>query len=239
MSTGLTWTSAAITHVGLARENNQDAVCARPDLGLWVVADGMGGHSNGEVASGLIVESLGRLKSQRDLSARVEFVEHSLLDVNRRLQELANTTRQTIGSTVVVLTTVAHHAALLWAGDSRLYRARGARLQQLTTDHSQAELFIAQGVLPRAEAMRLPKAQHLTRAIGAHETLRLDLEICAVLPGDRFLLCSDGLDKHVNHDEIADLMSVSTVTTCANRLIELTLARGAEDNVTVCVVECV
>lgn len=237
-SPGFTWTSSALTHVGLARTKNEDAVYARPEFGLWAVADGMGGHLNGEVASGLIVESLAKLKPQPELSMMVEFIEHALVEVNRQLLDLAFGTSQTIGSTVVVLAAVGRHVALLWAGDSRIYRARAQQLVQLTTDHSQAEMLVALGIMPWADAVRHPQAQHLTRAVGAHPTLRLELEICAVEPGDRFLLCSDGLEKHLSPIEIAEYLSARDLNACTDGLLALTLARGAGDNVTVCVVEC-
>jgi serine/threonine protein phosphatase PrpC len=237
MNAPLRWTSVALSHVGRVRHLNEDAVCNRPDAGLWAIADGMGGHAAGDVASQLIVNALERLKPHADLGLMVDFVEHSLLEVNNRLLELAAAAAQTIGSTVVALVAVGHHAAYLWAGDSRLYRLRAGRLRQLTTDHSQVERMIEQGLLARAEAAHHPLSHLLTRAVGAQPGLCIELDICPLQAGDRFLLCSDGLDKHVADDELARYLTLPEADICANKLLELTLARGATDNVSLCIVD--
>lgn len=230
------WSSAATTHVGHVRHVNEDALCERPDVGLWAVADGMGGHAAGDLASQMVVAGLARLKAQPALSLMVEFIEHSLLESNERLIILAGE-RQTIGSTVVVLTVLGGFAAYLWVGDSRLYRYRGGHLRQLTTDHSQVERYIEKGLLLRANAAAHPHGHLLTRAIGARQELRVDLDVCALQAGDRFLLCSDGLDRHVTHAEIAANLAPGEAAESAASLRELTLARGALDNVTVCIVD--
>lgn len=229
--------SAAVSHVGHVREINEDAVCDRPDLRLWAVADGLGGHSAGDVASQLIVDTLAKIKPQHELSLMVEFIEHALLEVNQRLLALRTTTQQMIGSTVVALTIIGGYAAYLWAGDSRLYRQRAGEFQQMTTDHSQVERYIEQGLLRRADAAAHPQGHLLTRAVGARPDLCIDVDVCAVSAGDRFLLCSDGLDKHVTGTELASHLAQSNPAACADALLALTLARGAADNVTLCVVD--
>lgn len=230
------WVSATASDVGCVRSVNEDASCERPDIGLWAVADGLGGHSAGDVASRAVVEALGRLHAQPELSLMVEFVEHALEDTNERLRALASD-GQTIGSTVVVLVIVGDYAAYLWVGDSRLYRLREGELRQLTTDHSQVERYIEQGLLRRVDAAGHPQGHLLTRAIGAREQVRVDIDVCTVRPGDRFLLCSDGLEKHVGPEELPRLLSGDAPAVAARRLVDLTLARGATDNVTVCVVD--
>jgi serine/threonine protein phosphatase PrpC len=236
MSGTFTWNSAAATHVGYVRQVNEDALCERPDIGLWAVADGLGGHSSGDLASQMVVAGLMRLKSHSQLSLMVDFIEHSLLESNDRLTKLA-AGQQTIGSTVVALTVVDAFAAYLWVGDSRLYRYRDGQLRQLTTDHSQVERYIEQGVLLRANAAAHPQGHLLTRAIGARQQLRVDVDVCALRSGDRFLLCSDGLDKHLTHGEIATLCEHGDAAALTATLLDLTLTRGAADNVTLCVVD--
>jgi serine/threonine protein phosphatase PrpC len=234
--TAFAWSSAAATHVGHVRQINEDAYCARPEIGLWAVADGLGGHSSGDVASQMVVAGLARLKPQPQLSLMVDFIEHSLLESNARLMTLAGDT-QTIGSTVIALTVLGNYAAYLWVGDSRLYRYRDSELCQLSTDHSQVERYIEQGLLRRADAAAHPQGHLLTRAIGARHELCVDLDLCPLQAGDRFLLCSDGLDKHVTPAEIAVLLGQGEATAVTAALLALTLERGAADNVTLCIVD--
>ena len=213
----LTWRSSLRSDVGKVRKLNEDSGIAQPEERLWCVADGMGGHSAGDLASQMIVNSLAKVKASENLSEHVDFVEHSILGVNNRLHELSTAQNQTSGSTVIVLLGGARHAVFMWAGDSRLYRLRNGALEQLTTDH--------------------PSGNMVTRAVGAAENLFLDIDIVAVESGDRFLLCSDGLDKHLSDPEIEAVLRDGEPEHVVDELVETTLARGAVDNVTVCVVD--
>lgn len=235
----LSWVSHGITHTGRVRRHNEDALLERPDIGLWAVADGMGGHSAGDVASQMIVDALGHINATDSLPDVLDDIEDRLMEVNQQLLEMASTGEKqlTIGSTVVALVAHARLGLFLWAGDSRLYRHREGRLQQLSTDHSQVELYIEQGLIRREQASSHPHGNMITRAVGANEQLFLDMDLCRLKPGDRFLLCSDGLTKHVTDLELRDLLPEGDVAEVSNRLIELTLARGAADNVTVVVVD--
>lgn len=235
----LSWVSHGITHTGRVRRHNEDALLERPDIGLWVVADGMGGHSAGDVASQMIVDALGPINATDSLPDIINAIEDRLMEVNQQLLEMASSGEKqlTIGSTVVALVAHARLGLFLWAGDSRLYRHREGRLQQLSTDHSQVELYIEQGLIRREQASSHPHGNMITRAVGANEQLFLDMDLCRLKPGDRFLLCSDGLTKHVTDLELRDLLPEGDVAEASNRLIELTLARGAADNVTVVVVD--
>lgn len=231
------WTSALISDVGKVRKLNEDSGLDRGDEGLWVVADGMGGHSAGDLASQLIVNSLGKLELEDDLATLVEHVEDAVVHVNGRLFEVANAHNQTSGSTVVVLLMRGRYAVTMWAGDSRLYRWRDGELTQLTTDHTQIELYIEKGLLDRAEAEGHPSGNMVTRAVGVTDTLTMEMDIHELADGDRFLLCSDGLDKHVKDPEIERILATGTPAEVARELVDLTLERGAIDNVTVCIVE--
>ena len=132
----LRWTSRAISHMGVVRKNNEDSYLHRPDIGMWAVADGMGGHSAGDVASQTVVECLGQVPANGSLSAMVDVTEDKLLEANRRLLALAVDQHQrTIGSTAVALLARGNHVACLWAGDSRAYRIRGKRVEQIGRAH--------------------------------------------------------------------------------------------------------
>ncbi len=231
------WQSTAITDVGKVRKLNEDSILDRGEDGLWVVADGMGGHSAGDLASQLIVNSLAKLDTGADLPEFVERVEEAVQNVNDRLFAVANAHNQTSGSTVVMLLTSGSHAVVMWAGDSRCYLLRNGQLRQVTTDHTQIELFIAKGLLTRAEAAGHPSGNMVTRAVGVTDSLLLEMDLLELHDEDRFLLCSDGLDKHLKDDEIAQQLLGDDPATVARSLIDLTLARGAMDNVSVCVVK--
>ncbi|MCC7411219.1 MAG: serine/threonine-protein phosphatase [Gammaproteobacteria bacterium] len=233
----LTWTSATLSHVGNVRRLNEDSCLDRPDIGLWVVADGMGGHAAGDLASQLVVNMLDSLRAPESLNGFIDAVEDALLKANARLIKMATDTNQTSGSTVVALLAFGRHAAYIWAGDSRLYRLRQGQLRQLSTDHSQIELYIEKGLLTREEAAGHPAANMVTRAVGGSPDLHLDVDVTDIEPGDRYVLCSDGLDKHVRDADIAELLARGTVGDAARALIDTTLERGATDNVTVAVIE--
>ena len=231
------WQSDAITDVGKVRKLNEDSILERSEDGLWVVADGMGGHSAGDLASQLIVNSLAKLDTGVTLPDFVERVEEAVQNVNDRLFAVANAHNQTSGSTVVMLLTSGSHAVVMWAGDSRCYLLRDGQLRQVTTDHTQIELFIAKGLLTRAEAAGHPSSNMVTRAVGVTDCLLLEMDLLELHDDDHFLLCSDGLDKHLTDDEIAQQLLGDDPARVARSLIDLTLARGAMDNVSVCVVK--
>ena len=130
-----------------------------------------------------------------------------------------------------------NYFALLWAGDSRAYRARNGSLTQLTRDHSQVEELVERGVILREEAESHPAANVITRAVGATDQLYIDVDIDKAEPGDTFLLCSDGLYKHLNEEEIAELLRNDNLSEACQSLIDLTLERGATDNVTLVVIK--
>jgi type VI secretion system protein ImpM len=196
-----------------------------------VVADGMGGHKAGDVASQLIVNTLRNLPPIEPLEDYVKEVENYLQNVNTQLRQLAAKEygNQLVGSTVVALVCESRYCAFLWAGDSRLYRLRDNKLQQLTQDHSVDNEQTSSG-------WSVKSSNVITRAIGADEALELDVEMIEVLEGDTFLLCSDGLDKEMSFNEIEHIMQTKAYSDIASTLISETLARGARDNVTVIVV---
>jgi serine/threonine protein phosphatase PrpC len=228
------WSSCSLTHVGNVRSVNEDACLELPDCGLWAVADGMGGHDAGDVASQMIVDALRTVAPPRRFNEYVDDVEDRLMEVNRKLIAMAQgANASTIGSTVVVLLTYANYCFCLWAGDSRLYRFRNGQLQQLTQDHSQIEELIEQGELRREEGETHPAANVITRAVGATRELFLDATMVKLEENDQFILCSDGLFKDVREMEIADVMNNTGLDTVCKALVDLALQRSGRDNVSV------
>jgi protein phosphatase len=226
------YVSAGISDVGRLRPTNQDAFAELNQVGVWAVADGMGGYRDGDVASRMVCESLQGLSDTGTLEQAIEVLRQRVTDVNRRLYEASVRRINPIvsGSTVAMLLVRRTSCAVLWAGDSRVYRWRHHRLAQLTTDHTWA----AELNLQQADE----EADHaITRAVGGESTLALDVRRDKVLLGDRYLLCSDGLTRELSDSEIAMALAAPDVQSCAKKLIDATLKAGARDNVTVVVVE--
>ena len=230
-ATPFRWQSASCSHVGRVRTINEDACLDQPERGLWAVADGMGGHTLGDVASKMVIDSLARMPV-----AASDAVQASIGEVNRRLvTEAAIRDVQVIGSTVVVLLAAGSRCICLWAGDSRIYLYRAGVLQQLTRDHSHVEELVARGLLSPAEASRHPGHNLITRAVGVADALALEETGTEVSAGDMFLLCSDGLSNEVSAQQMATELARQDCRLAAERLVELALEHGGRDNVTVVV----
>lgn len=234
----LTWRSTSCSDVGAVRKVNEDSMLDRPERGLWAVADGMGGHSAGDRASQLVVARLDALTMPDDLVAAINLVDDALVRSNTELRELAETEhKRTIGCTAAAMVIRGKHLACLWAGDSRLYRHRpGEGFSQLTQDHAMVEHMVTQGILSREEAENHPQANLITRAVGAADVLFVDVELFELEVGDILMICSDGLYKEVEFDEIGALLADDSVDDKAQALVELALSRRARDNTTVVVV---
>jgi type VI secretion system protein ImpM len=230
-ATALRFRSAAATDVGRARTNNEDGFVDRPEAGVWAVADGLGGHSDGEVASRMVCDALTDFESNGAFDETIESAQQKMGEVNDHLLRIAERSVFTngSGSTVVMLLARGIRAAVLWAGDSRAYRWRSGRLQRLSQDHSLA----AETDSPLAESI----ANVITRAVGLEPGLTLDVYRDTVQPLDRFLLCSDGLTKVVPETLISEWMGEGDPQVAVEGLIRTTLEAGAPDNVTVLVVE--
>ncbi len=235
----LAWRSSCITDVGRVRTNNEDAYLEKPELGLWVVADGMGGHAAGDVASQIVVGSFDDVLQVSSLSELSFVVKSKLGDANRRILHEAQERPGNVvmGATVIALIAREDACCCLWAGDSRAYLLRERELSQLTRDHSIVESLIGSGELRREDASNHPQAEVITRAVGAEDELNLDEQCYNLEEGDIILLCSDGLNKEMPDQEIAQVLSENDYKSAAAILIETSLERGARDNVTVAVVE--
>jgi len=231
--------SYGITHAGKVRQHNEDSMLVQPETGLWVVADGMGGHAKGDTASQMIVADLKKLPANADLVPYINDIEDCIIEVNKKLLAVARNSgeKTTIGSTVVAMLAYAPYYIYLWAGDSRLYRLRHNEIRQITTDHSQVENYIEQGIISREEALVHPHGNVITRAVGVTDPLFLDMDIQALQAGDRYLLCSDGLTKHLSDADLQDYLRSGTAEESCKHCIATTLSRGAGDNVTAIVID--
>jgi len=230
----------ATTHVGAVRKHNEDNLLCRPELGLFAVADGAGGHDSGEVASGLIVAELGRLPAGLTAAELLSEVRLTLGAVHQVLREEAarRGPGKIIASTFVSLLLRGGQFVCLWAGDSRAYLWRAGALRQLSRDHSLVQELVDAGHLSPEQAEAHPHANIITRAVGAEaEALQLDKVTGPAEPGDRFLLCSDGLCKTLSDADIAAMLAASLETDVTGRLIAAALAHGVNDNVTAIVIE--
>jgi serine/threonine protein phosphatase PrpC len=232
------WSSAAATNVGTVRTINEDAILARPEAGMWIVADGMGGHEAGNVASKIVVDTFAEVEPNRNLNEFVAEIESRILDANQRLLEYSEIMLdgRIVGSTFVCLLVHGQVGVCMWAGDSRLYVYRGGELQQVSADHSHVAELLRQGVISEAEANAHPDANVITRAIGTTPDLYVDIEVFSIQAGDTYLLCSDGLYNTVGSQNIRSYLADKDLEVAVNKLIQDALDNGATDNVSAIVV---
>ena len=209
---------------------------SRPSARFWAVADGMGGHKAGDVASNAIADALRGLPLNGNLADNVDAVDDVLADVNERLREHARKACPggTVGSTVVALLALARVGVALWAGDSRLYRLRGRRLEQITRDHNPISDLLDSGAISEAEALAAD-TNIVTRAVGGHSELFLDVAVFDVDPKDTYLLCSDGLYRELGPSELAEALQGESPHEIAERLLGRCLETAARDNVSLIV----
>ena len=232
MSAAFRIASVAATHTGLVRRVNEDRHCERTADGLWVVADGMGGHAFGDWAANAVVQALDSVAVPPDFDAAVQAVADGIHSANRRIWAEAQRRGQQMGSTVVVLLVQGDRFAALWVGDSRAYLLRDAMLVPLTRDHSQVQEMVDRGLIAPEEAANHPRGHVLARAIGVGARIAVDVVADTVEAGDRFLLCSDGLSGQVPDSGLATIMAAPGQSVAIEALIARALAAGAPDNVT-------
>jgi protein phosphatase/serine/threonine-protein phosphatase Stp1 len=213
-------------------------VLDRPEVSLWAVADGAGGHQLGDYASGRIIAALGEVSAPASTNQLVDDVRTHLARVNRELRIKAADIgpRAMICSTVVVLLIVGSRSCCLWAGDSRCYLLRGGDLRQVSRDHSYVQNLVDRGEIRPDAAADHPFAHVVTNLLGAADDLVLEERWNELAPGDTLLLCSDGLCRALADPEIAAVLSDNPVEAAADRLIESALSRRAADNVSVVVI---
>jgi serine/threonine protein phosphatase PrpC len=238
--------SWAETDVGRVRANNEDAywLGGGEDWYLALVADGMGGHRAGEVASRVAVEVIGRVVEAanpggKDGAACQELLVQAIAQANREVNRLARSRPAFagMGTTLSALLVHGQEAELAHVGDSRVYRLRDGKLELLTEDHSLVQELVNQGSLTPEEARFHPHRNILTRALGTEPRLKVDIRHEGVRPGDVFLLCTDGLTGVVTDAELEGVLNAAPRSRAAAELVQLANSRGGRDNVTVVLLE--
>ncbi len=234
------WRYSAATDVGLQRNNNEDCYRSCPDLGLWIVADGMGGHAAGEVASAIVADTIKHEMAEG--ASLADAVQASHREV---LSAAANGHGgQGMGSTVVALQTNGHHYEIAWVGDSRAYlwsTTETPAFSQITTDHSYVQMLYQTGAITEAELDTHPEKNIITQCLGSIEleSVTVDTKEGEWQAGDWIILCSDGLSDAVPSHEIAEILArYNSTQNATTALIESALANGGKDNITVTIVEC-
>ena len=223
------------THIGLVREKNEDALYVDEQEGLWLVADGIGGIKGGELASSAVVDNLKSFK-------RLDTLSESIRDIEARFR-LANTAcrvmfqKRVVGSTVASILNFSSIVVFLWAGDSRIYRWRNGSLSLMTTDHNLAQERVRRGEISQDKAQFLSTANILTRAIGVHQNLRVDMDFAHLEPDDRYLICTDGLYKELTFSQITSGLNNQTIDLALEELTDTALKMGAKDNLSAVILE--
>ncbi|HEX5048568.1 MAG TPA: protein phosphatase 2C domain-containing protein [Gammaproteobacteria bacterium] len=235
------WTSCGRSEVGNVRKLNEDAFVDVSARGLWAVADGMGGHAAGDIASRMVTDRLRDVGSHDTFSGFVDEVEDRVLEANGRLYAMAmeGDAERIIGCTLVGLLANGRYVLSVWAGDSRVYRMRAGKLEQLTRDHSEVEEMLERGEVTEGSPEALAAQNIVTRAVGGSPQLFLDYALDELRSGDRYLLCSDGLYKELSAADITERLAdgkASCVEVC-DALLETALSRACADNVTAIVVD--
>ncbi len=234
----LKFRSAGMTDPGRIRSLNEDAYLDLPGNGLWAVADGMGGHQSGDVASALVVRRLSSVGKAGSVHGQRTAVSRVLRQANAELRrEARRRAGGSMGATVAVLTSHQGYYSCIWAGDSRIYLLRDGVLHRVTNDHSLVQTLIDAGEITPAEARRHSRAHVVTRAVGASAELYLETSHGEVKVGDRFILCTDGLTSVLDDLQILELVRHEDFQVALKALIDQTLLQGAPDNVTAILVD--
>ena len=235
--------------VGRRRQVNEDAYLADDELGLWVVADGMGGHAAGEVASQESVETifgmvkrgkrlLGSQDPETALRAAVRLLEGSVQAATYMIYAMSelDASKSGMGTTITAMMSMETYMITAQVGDSRIYRIRGDTAQQLTEDHTLINWQLKQGIITEEEAKHSKHKNVITRAVGNRDYVQVDTSIVELDEGDRYLLCSDGLHGYLRIEEIPAL-TADGGRDSVKRLIDLANSRGGKDNITAILVE--
>jgi len=241
---------AELTDTGRVREHNEDAIGSNADVGLMVLADGMGGYNAGEVASGIAVQIVAELATEaarrEDLSSidpHSGLMRQSIIlrDAVYRSNKIIFQTAQSqthcegMGTTIVACMFYDDKVSIAHVGDSRCYRLRGGQLDQMTLDHSLLQELVDRGFYSQEEAQRSTNRNYVTRALGVEPTVEVEVHEYEVLPDDIYLLCSDGLPDMVEDDDIHLTISTfnASLDVVGQQLIDLANDHGGRDNVSV------
>ena len=237
LSTQFQITSHGVTDTGHVRTKNEDSILVHEEENVWVVADGMGGHHAGDFASQTITNNIGLFKQHPSLDDSILLLEENILNSNAIIRKKSGKLGRTatIGSTVVCVYVWHNLLFSLWAGDSRLYRYRGGKLERLTEDHSYVEELVRMGKLEAAEAEEHPAANVVLRAVGIDDQLYIDFEYFELQDGDIYIICSDGLYKDLEEARIGPIIDShpQDMRKLAGALLEASLSAGGTDNTSI------
>ena len=229
--------SHGVTDTGNVRTRNEDSILVHDSENLWIVADGMGGHHAGDFASQTITNNLSLFKQSPSLDDNILLLEENIINSNALIRKKSEKLGRnaTIGSTVVCVYIWRNLLFTLWAGDSRLYRYRGERLERLTEDHSYVEELVRMGKLDAREAEEHPAANVVLKAVGIDDTLCMDFEYFEIRDGDIYIICSDGLYKDLEESRLSPIIGANSgdVTRLCDALLQSALKAGGSDNTSI------
>jgi len=220
------------------RKVNEDSLVTLPEIGVWTVSDGVGGHAAGDFASQTVVEAIAALPTDlppRDLMGAVRSAINSSHQIIRKAADDGG--GKTIGATVVALIIADGHFVSFWAGDSRLYRLRDGVIEMLTTDHSIVADLVLAGQMTWDEAEHHPQSNAITRAVGVGDEFEVDKIRGEIQTNDRFLLCSDGLTKYADTSTLQRILKTQPIETVVDTLMNIALDGGGADNISIIVVD--
>ena len=245
---------AEITDVGMVRDHNEDAIGSNADVGLLVLADGMGGYNAGEVASGIAVQTITELavegagrEERNDIDPHSGMMRQTIVlrDAIARANKIIYQTAQSqshcegMGTTLVAAMFYDNKISIAHVGDSRCYRLRSGVFEQLTMDHSLLQELVDRGFYSEEEAQRSTNRNYVTRALGVEPTVEVEVQEFDVLPGDVYLLCSDGLPDMVEDEDIHLTIKTfnASLDVVGQQLVQLTNDHGGRDNVSIMLAE--
>lgn len=229
---------ASRTHQGKIRVSNQDALLVQPGKhGLYGVADGMGGHNAGDVASRMAVLLLGRVLE--GAAPSVDLLSGGIEEVNQMIYEeqCKDEKLRGMGTTMTVIWEDDDRLILGHVGDSRVYRIRNLQIAQISQDHSMVGELLRDGLITQEEALRHPYRNVITRALGASQHIQVDTEILDKQIGDRYLICSDGLYEYVSPETLLAILTLTPMEDAADQLLQLALDGGGRDNISLVIAE--
>ena len=236
-SSGFNVTSGGVTNTGHVRARNEDSILLLDDEGVWLVADGMGGHHAGDFASQTITRNMGLYKQQDSLEDSVLLLEENILNSNAIIREKSSKLGKntTIGSTVVCTYIWQNYLFTFWAGDSRLYRYRKNKIERLTADHSYVEELVRMGKIKARDAESHPAANVVLKAVGIDDELSMDFDYFELDNNDIFIICSDGLYKDLDETTIATIIgdNKDNMVELSQSLLSRSLDAGGTDNTSI------
>ncbi|MBZ9613439.1 PP2C family protein-serine/threonine phosphatase [Rheinheimera maricola] len=232
------WRSISVSNTGKVRKINEDSCMENKEQAHWAVADGMGGHHAGDLASQMIINNLSSLRQSADLASFIDQIEDTLLGVNENLYQLAKSRNTVIGSTIVGAVLNKAHILLYWAGDSRGYVFRNMHLSQLTRDHTLVQDLLDENKISLEQARNHPEKNVITRAVGSHQNLFVDCYMMPIKEGDIFIICSDGIEKEIDDMKLESILKNSrSLKQSAEDILDNVLNAGARDNVSFVLIE--